>query len=212
MDLARLVEEKLLSSGNPRAEARFRHCLGVAKQMVELATFHKLPLDHELVFNTGLVHDYAKYTTKAEWIELAKTYPAILKDLEAPATLHHALCGPYLIDRELGITDPALLEAVKYHATGKPRMSLLNELLFISDYIEGSRHGTSFDQARALAINHLPTACFAILIYKIEYILRRGYEVYPLTLEAYHAYSSSAIHQLIDELSISISIDEKITK
>ncbi len=208
MDLQRLVEEKLLSSGNPRAEARFRHCLGVAKQMVELVSIHKLPFDHELVYNTGLVHDYAKYTTKAEWIELAKTYPAILNELEAPATLYHALCGPYLITHELGITDPDILEAVKYHATGKPQMSLLNELLFISDYIETSRHGSSFDQARALAIKHLPTACFTILTYKIEYILRCGYEVYPLTLEAYHAYSSLANHQLMDELSI--SIDKKI--
>jgi HD superfamily phosphohydrolase YqeK len=86
-------------------------------------------------------------------------------------------------------------------------MSLLNELL-LSYYIELCHVISSGYQARALAIKHLPTACFTILTYKIEYILRCGYEVYPLTLEAYHAYSSLANHQLMDELSI--SIDKKI--
>lgn len=202
MNLQALVLQKLIASGHPHAQARFQHSLGVANQMVALCEYHKCPLSKEMVFTTGLVHDYAKYTTYTEWLELGKAYPAMMLELKAPKTLLHALCGPYLIAHELGLTDPELLEAVKFHATGKPRMSLLTELLFVCDYTEESRHGASFDLVRKLSKCDLPTACFLILTYKIIHILHRGYLVYPLTLEAYEAYQQLANYQLFDKEDI----------
>ena len=45
----------------------------------------------------------------------------------------------YYAKKKYNIDDNDILEAITYHTTGKPDMSLLGKILFIADYIEPNR-------------------------------------------------------------------------
>jgi predicted HD superfamily hydrolase involved in NAD metabolism len=185
--LEQLIHLKLSRMG-PRGERRFRHCHSVAKKMLELAHHHELKLDDDVIMLTGLIHDYAKYTTMEEFRRLALKYPEINEHLEAPMKTLHALCGPYVIMEELGITDEAILRAVAYHTTGHPVMDDLGELVFLSDFTEENRVGEIHAHIRTLSEQSIKKAVAWILHDTLEYINQLKQPLHPLTVEAYVAY------------------------
>ena len=57
--------------------------------------------------------------------------------------LLHARVGSYLAKKEYKIEDPEILSAILYHTTGRPGMTLLEQIIFTADYIEpGRKTGT----------------------------------------------------------------------
>ena len=53
--------------------------------------------------------------------------------------LIHAKLGAYLAENEYGIKDREVLDAITYHTTGRPEMTMLEKILYIADYIEPNR-------------------------------------------------------------------------
>ena len=50
-----------------------------------------------------------------------------------------------------GIKDPEILSAIKYHTTAKPNMTLLEKLLYVSDFTEPTRSYPDIDFYRKTA-------------------------------------------------------------
>ena len=44
-----------------------------------------------------------------------------------------------MAEKDFGIKDPDILNAIRYHTTGRPEMSRLEQIIFIADYIEPRR-------------------------------------------------------------------------
>ena len=53
-------------------------------------------------------------------------------------------------EKDFGITDPVILDAIKYHTTGRKKMSWLEKLVFVSDKIEPTRPYDSSDLIKAM--------------------------------------------------------------
>ena len=81
----------------------------------------------------GLVHDVADRYSDRELLGLAGHYgiPVTLTEARVPRLLH-ARVGAELL-REAGVRDEELLDAVREHITGGPRMSLLAKITFVAD-------------------------------------------------------------------------------
>ena len=60
-------------------------------------------------------------------------------EIEKHSPLLHAKAGNCLAQKKYGITDEEILLAISYHTTGRPRMSLLEKIIYIADYIEPGR-------------------------------------------------------------------------
>src|SRR5690554_4897548 len=114
------------------SKERFDHSLGVAQIAWDLALINGV--DENKAYLTGILHDYAKELTNSDLIDIGKRYSLILDEAELlePQLLHGPV-GSVLIQRELGINDKEILNAVRYHTTGCNEMTKLAQIIYIAD-------------------------------------------------------------------------------
>jgi len=165
-------------------EKRYQHTLGVAESARRLA--ERYGADPKKAELAGFVHDYCKCwpVERMRQILIRHDYPQDL--LHGEKELWHAFAGAIVIQSELGITDPEVLQAVRYHTTGRPGMSLLEKVVCVADYIEPNRSFPGVEQIRELAEKNLDEALAAALGGTIRFLIEQRKTVYPLTLEAYN--------------------------
>lgn len=96
---------------------------------------------------------------------------------------HGPLAAEYMKE-EFGITDEDMLNAVRFHTTGRRGMSLLEKIVFVADAIEENRSYPGVEELRAAAKRNLDEACLMSLNRTIEYVKQRGEELDSLTQEA----------------------------
>ena len=167
---------------------RYEHSLNVCKYMEKLINHHKINIDKDKALLTAILHDYAKFYTMDEYEQLVLEYNLDSYVLSAPRKILHSLLGRYAVNKELNIDDEEILSAIEYHTTGKENMTLLQELLFISDFCEDGREGNIFENARNISLVDIKKCVFYILDYKIKYTLDRGLPLDPNTQVAFRFY------------------------
>lgn len=167
---------------------RYEHTLGVAYTAACMAFSTEVPpLKAELA---GLLHDCAKCFSNEELIELCRHNGVELTDeeLASPAVIH-AKYGSYLARHEFGIKDEDILNAIRFHTTGRPAMSTLEKLIFAADYIEPLRDkALNLDRVRRLAFTELDECVYDILKSTVEYLNEKRAVVVSDTLRAYEWY------------------------
>ena len=160
---------------------RFDQSLSVAWTAKRLALIHGLdPVKAE---QAGLLHDCAKCLPLSEMQEIAREH-ALTDDpkfLESTALLHSVVGAQVAADR-YGMTDPEVLEAIRYHNTGHEGMSRLAMCVCLADSIEPLRFGYSLlDEVRPLADVSLEQAMLVSLEKTAEHVLSLGYYLHPRT-------------------------------
>lgn len=116
----------------------------------------------------GWLHDSLKETDPDELREMV---PAELRDM-APALLH----GPAAAERLKDDADPAVLDAIRYHTIGHPRLDRLGRALYLADFLEPGRksdpewRGALRERMPAEMDEVLP----AVVEARVEHELRRG--------------------------------------
>lgn len=152
---------------------RLNHILGVANLAKELAI--KLGADSKKAYIAGLLHDYIKYETTKEMINIIKDKEIIDKFKNSPQ-IYHAYASAKVAEEVFGISDLEILNAIKYHVYGRINMSLLEEILVIADYCEDSREYESSKEVRKI----LDSGNFYLALYlcnknSIDNVLEKGY-------------------------------------
>ncbi|TYS68814.1 HD domain-containing protein [Sutcliffiella horikoshii] len=173
----RLVKEQL-------TERRYVHTIGVMETAIELA--ERYGVDQEKAELAAIFHDYAKFRDKEEMrrIIIDQKMPQDL--LQYHDELWHAPVGAYLVEKEAGIADNDVLEAIRCHTSGKINMSTLDKVLYVADYIEPGRDFPGVDQVRESAKSSLDIALIQAMKNTITYLITRNQPVYPDTFHAYN--------------------------
>lgn len=157
------MKEKVRQSQN---DFRYRHTIGVMETAVELAK--RYGADENKAKIAGLLHDCAK-----------EIYPG----------LQHAPKGAELAKEEYGINDQEILDAIKWHTTGRPEMTLLDKIIYIADYIEPNRNqAPNLDEIRHLATISLDECLYSILEASLAYLKTRSEVIDPMTEQTYLYY------------------------
>ena len=165
---------------------RYIHSLGVADSARELARLYGA--DEEKAYLSGLLHDIAKNMPKDEQLSLMEKGGVILNDAEKnnPA-LWHAMVGECYLRLKMGITDPEILGSVRYHTTGKAKMSLMEKIIYIADYISAERNYPDVDVMRNLSLKHsLEKASLYSLIYTFNKQTKLQGIIHPDSVEYYN--------------------------
>mgnify|MGYP001050668908 FL=1 len=184
-ELRRIMEQELSSK-------RYLHTLGVSYTAACLAMAHGA--DMESAMTAGLLHDCAKPLKGEEQIALCEKYQLDISDVERlnPSALLHAKVGAYLAQSRYGVTVPDILNAIKYHTTGRPKMSKLEKILYIADYIEpGRKHVADLEQIRQVAYQDLDATMARILENTLAYLKPTDGQIAPMTEETYQYYKHS---------------------
>ena len=88
-----------------------------------------------------------------------------------------------------GVKDEDILNAIRYHTTGRPGMSLLEKIIFVADYIEPGRDSApNLPQVRSLAFESIDDCVLQILKDTLIYLGTTGAEVDPMTQITYEYY------------------------
>jgi predicted HD superfamily hydrolase involved in NAD metabolism len=165
-------------------EKRFLHTLGVLETAIKLA--EKYQVDTKKAELAAIFHDYAKYHPITEMKEIVKNKNMDERLLTYGNELLHGPVGAYLVKKEYGITDEEILNAIRYHTTGRLKMTLLDKIIFISDYIEPNRSFTGVEEVRALVNNNLDAAIIASLSNTINFLTKKRQPIHPDTLATYN--------------------------
>ena len=162
-------------------DARFEHSKNVSKEAVRLAK--KYGADVEKAAIAGILHDITKETSEEEQLEIMKKAGIELSPLEANSTkLWHAISGSGYIKIVLGIDD----EDIRYHTTARGGMSLLEKIIFISDFTSAERDYDGVDEIRKAADKSLEAAMIEGLSFSIEDLAHRRLAIAKDTLDAYN--------------------------
>ena len=160
-------------------EKRFRHTAEVAACALDKAK--ALGIDRDKAFDACAYHDIAKYLSP-------ESYPAADLPNDLPEPVVHAFLGAYVLENVYGVEDKDILNAVRYHTTGRAGMSPLEKLVFTADMVEESRTFPGVNELRALFENDFE-ACFRACVKRTyEHLVREGKTPYRLTAEAYEYY------------------------
>lgn len=171
---------------------RFRHTMGVVDTAVLLA--QKWGCNLEKARLAALLHDCAKYIDTKEKLALCAKYGVSVSDIEINnPELLHAKAGALLAYEINRIEDNDVLSAIFYHTTGKPEMNLLEQIIYVADYIEpGRKHSDKLPKYRELAMEDLNKVTACILKDSIEYLDKKHTEdnnlIDPMTLKTYEFY------------------------
>jgi predicted HD superfamily hydrolase involved in NAD metabolism len=163
---------------------RFQHVLGVEKTAVALAEKYGASPDKASI--AALTHDYAKERPDEEFQLVIRRDGFDLDLLNWDNAIWHGLIGADFVQRELGIDDEEILQAIRLHTTGAAEMSLLDKIIYVADYIEPGRSFPGVKEARELAMLDLDAAVAFETKHTLQYLLEKEAPIYPKTIETYN--------------------------
>ena len=174
--------------------ARYHHTQGVMYTAAALAMAHGTDVDRARL--AGLLHDCAKCVApNREKPALCEKYGIAFTEFERknPHLLHGKL-GAYLAKYEYHVEDEEICSAICYHTTGKPAMTVLEQIIFIADYIEPDRdEQPNLPEIRRTAFRDLDACTLMIMSDTLQYLTEAGRPVDTTTREAYEYYRN--LHQ-----------------
>ncbi len=174
--------------GKRMKSGRFKHSKNVAKEAVRLAM--KYGADVEKAEIAGILHDATKESSEQEQMELIERAGIELTPLERSThKLWHAISGAAFVQVELGITDPDIINAIRYHTTGREGMSLLEKVIFIADFTSAERDYDGVDRMRKIADKNLDEAVLEGMSYTIADLAQRKLTIAPDTFLGYNEVS-----------------------
>lgn len=178
-------------------EKRYEHILGVAEAAKSLAEQYGENIEHAEI--AAYYHDILK-DKNFEWLvsyirEMGED-PG--EGLSAWKTLH-AQAGAIFARSEAGLNDQRILDAVRYHTTGRENMSLLEKIIFVADFIEAGRVFEGVELIRDLAKSDLDQAVLASLNSSISYLKEQNAYVMSTSLEAQIYYRNLISERTADE-------------
>lgn len=174
-ELATAVQKEL-------PKTRWEHTLRVVDTAVQLAD--RFGADRELVDLAALLHDYCKFWPEERMKGIIREQQLPRDLLDHHVELWHAPVGAEVVRQELKMENEVILDAIRYHTTGRPKMSLLEKVVFLADYIEPGRRFPGVEEVRDLARKDLDQAVLKSLDNTLMFLIQRGQKVYPLTVAA----------------------------
>ncbi len=173
------------------SERRYNHCVNVSAEAVRLA--EKYGGDTEKAAVAGILHDITKEVDFENQLQIIKSGDIILTEVEKSTTkLWHAISGSVYVENILGINDSDIINAIRYHTTGRANMSLLEKIIFLADFTSVERDYPDVDVIREKAEISLEEG----MLYGIQFTLDKLLERQGLlSVDAVDAYNEILLNR-----------------
>lgn len=152
------------------SKSRLAHSFRVAELAYAIAKRNYLPNAGE-AYIAGLLHDIGKGLPEREARAIVR-----LSDpdyAEYPSYAIHQFTGAYLAQNEFGVTSDSILDAIRYHCTGKAHMPPLTKIIYSADKIEPGRGYDSSKLIEACLASYYP-GFLKVLAANDEFIMTNG--------------------------------------
>lgn len=159
-------------------EERRAHSLRVAKMACARARGLGIPEEKALL--ASALHDCGKYVPLSSPLLAGFTPPE-----EVTPPVLHQYTGAYLAEHVFGVKDEEILDAIRYHTSGREDMTPLGKLVYLADLLEEDRSFDGVDRLRALFAQDLDLCLAESMKNQLTYLKKSGKPVFPLTERAY---------------------------
>lgn len=174
----KLIKERL-------SDYRFYHSVCVAESAVQLAK--RFGADEEKARVAGILHDVMKEETKENQLAVIQKAGMKMTELEKKnKKVYHQMSGAAYVKEELGITDDEIINAIRYHTTGRRSMSLLEKIIYLADFISADRDYVDVDVMRRKVEEGMEEGMLYAFRYTIVDLVNQCKEIHPDTLDAYN--------------------------
>ena len=158
------------------SEKRYIHSANTTVMALELNKQYNF--DVEKVYVAAMLHDCGKNTEKYSYLCGDKYKDANYKIL-------HQYVGYEVLQSVYDLHDEDILNAVKYHTTGRPNMSDFEKLICISDFVCLGRDYPGVEEERRLSYESVENEFLRYV--KLEYEMHKD-KSDPLAVETYNYY------------------------
>lgn len=136
---------------------RYWHSVSVAITAVNLADIYGADKDNCMV--AGILHDYCKCLSLDDMLSMCEKYNVILteEDRNADGCIHGFLAAK--VCKEKYDINNEVYNAIYYHTCGRPNMTILEKIIYVSDFIEPLRRFRDrVEEVRRLAYTNIDKA------------------------------------------------------
>ncbi|UOF88898.1 bis(5'-nucleosyl)-tetraphosphatase (symmetrical) YqeK [Fodinisporobacter ferrooxydans] len=172
------IRERIRNALSPY---RFQHVEGVVQTAERLSI--QYGVDAKQARLAAWLHDFAR-----EWPpEKLQAYSKPLQLPEEYRSMPELLHGPivaHYLEEWFQIRDEEIANAIYYHTTGRPQMSIFEKVICLADAIEPGRVYPGVEECRILAQESLEHALAVQFDGTIRFLLDRKKEILPLTVAA----------------------------
>lgn len=180
-DCTRIIREKLTNR-------RFIHSLRVAEQAVTLA--ERFGADTQKAEIAALLHDISKEENEQNQLKIIKEFGIILSVAEKKENkLLHAIAGAAYIEHVLGVSDRDILNAVRYHTTARPGMSVLEKVLYLADFTSADRDFDGLEPIKRAVEQGMDCGMMEALSFSLRDLAQRRRVIHPDTVDAYNQFA-----------------------
>lgn len=171
---------------------RYKHVINVAETAFKLALSYGV--DPVKAYTAGLLHDCAKFYSDEEILKEAEKYGIVPEpaELATPCNLLHSKVGSFIAAEKYCIEERDILDAIYYHTTGRPGMSILEEIIYAADILEPGRdmaYTPSLDILRSEASYDLDMVVYQLLENMVPYLKEKCKDsICTMTLDTYEYY------------------------
>ena len=159
-------------------EKRWLHTCGVV--IAGLKINERIGLSDRKVFLACLLHDCMKQTDRVN--------PGVPVDVIGSKVLH-AFNGAEEARIAFGITDTEILDAIRYHTTGRAGMTPLDKLVYTADMVEEeTRDFEGVEELRAAAYRDIDLGFKLCFKQCYDLLLEKGNPIYHLSSECFNEY------------------------
>ncbi len=179
---------------NNISESRKKHIYGTKEEAVKLAERYNADVNKAAI--AALLHDTTKELDEKTHLDIIEKYnPAVYGNEKEVYKLLHQITGAVYAVEKFGVDDCDVVNAVRYHTTGRAGMSLLEKIIFIADFIEPTRDYEGVEKIRKYAYDDLDATCYIALDFTIKTLEAEGKMVNRQTIEAYNYYADGSFIQ-----------------
>lgn len=164
---------------------RYEHVLNVANRACVLAKIYSEDVKKAKL--AGLLHDVTKEISEKEHLKLFAIDEVELTPVEKVSPqLWHAISAPIYVRERFGVQDEEVLNAIRYHTTGRKNMSNFEKIIFVADSTSKEREFPGVKQLRKDSEKNLDMGVFENCKWIIENMASKGKAICEHTFDTYN--------------------------
>ncbi|CDH89509.1 putative phosphohydrolase [Clostridium botulinum B str. Eklund 17B (NRP)] len=162
---------------------RYNHTLGVVETAKKLAEINGISIEKAEI--AAFAHDVAKNLSLEKMQSIIDKNNLELTNTEKEnSNLWHSIIAPIEARNKLEIDNEEILDAIRWHTTGKENMSILTKIIYIADMIEPGRDFPGVEKIRQTTFENLDAGVLLGLTESMKDLLNRNLIIDLNTIKA----------------------------
>ncbi|MBW5397060.1 bis(5'-nucleosyl)-tetraphosphatase (symmetrical) YqeK [Brachyspira pilosicoli] len=164
---------------------REEHILSTRDLSIKLAKHYNVDVNKASI--AALCHDLGKRYKEEEIRKILLEYDKKEYPKHITSALLHARVSAIITIEEFHIKDDDIISAIESHTVGHANMSMLEKIIYASDYLEPTRKLETADKLREEIFINFDEAFLKVVLESIYFVLSKKQYLSDKTIELYNS-------------------------